>query len=66
MRASLAADLTHAVPVTSDTFNFAPAVFAGITALAIISYFITPESAWLPPSQLAQMHHAVEDAAKTD
>ena len=30
----------------------APIIMAGVTILALISYFVMPESAWLPSSRI--------------
>ncbi|GLI75213.1 hypothetical protein PoHVEF18_003466 [Penicillium ochrochloron] len=42
----------YAFPVTGQTLNYAPIIMAGVTILALISYFIMPESAWLPRNRI--------------
>ncbi|KAJ5223396.1 Thiamine transporter thi9 [Penicillium chermesinum] len=39
-------------PVTGANLNYAPIIMAGVTILALISYFIMPESAWLPRDRI--------------
>ncbi|OOQ89046.1 Thiamine transporter thi9 [Penicillium brasilianum] len=43
----------YAWPVTGQTLNYAPIIMAGVTILALASYFIMPESAWLPRNRIA-------------
>ncbi|KAJ5620990.1 hypothetical protein N7510_004974 [Penicillium lagena] len=40
-------------PVTGQTLNYAPIIMAGVTILALVSYFVMPEDAWLPRDRIA-------------
>ncbi|KAJ5222058.1 Thiamine transporter thi9 [Penicillium citrinum] len=42
----------YAWPVTGENLNYAPIIMAGVTIFALISYFIMPESAWLPRNRI--------------
>ncbi|CAG8316576.1 unnamed protein product [Penicillium nalgiovense] len=42
----------YAFPVTAENLNYAPIIMAGVTILALISYFVMPESAWLPSDRI--------------
>ncbi|KAJ5737669.1 Thiamine transporter thi9 [Penicillium malachiteum] len=39
-------------PVTGGNLNYAAIIMAGVTILALISYFIMPENAWLPNERI--------------
>lgn len=43
-------------PVTGQTFNYSPVIFGGITILAFLTYFFTPEDRWLPNARLSKVH----------
>lgn len=43
-------------PVTAATFNYSPVIFGGITILAFLTYFFTPENQWLPNARLGKVH----------
>ncbi|CAG7983291.1 unnamed protein product [Penicillium olsonii] len=43
----------YAWPVTGENLNYAPIIMAGVTILALISYFMMPESAWLPRDRIS-------------
>ena len=49
-----------------QTFNFAPAVFAGVTIIAIISYWATPEDVWLSGRNVNHMLKATEIPAASN
>ncbi|RAH49254.1 putative amino acid permease [Aspergillus brunneoviolaceus CBS 621.78] len=40
-------------PVTGANLNYAPIIMAGVTIFALISYWVTPESAWLPIDRIS-------------
>ncbi|KAJ5182518.1 Thiamine transporter thi9 [Penicillium capsulatum] len=40
-------------PVTGETLNYAPIIMGGVTILALVSYFVMPESAWLPSNRIS-------------
>ncbi|KAJ5597036.1 hypothetical protein N7450_003494 [Penicillium hetheringtonii] len=42
----------YAWPVTGENLNYAPIIMAGVTIFALISYFVMPESAWLPRNRI--------------
>ncbi|KAE9363418.1 amino acid transporter [Stipitochalara longipes BDJ] len=41
-------------PVTAGTLNYAPVILSIVTIFALISYFVIPESKWLPSARLAK------------
>lgn len=43
----------YAFPVTGENLNYAPIIMAGVTILALISYFVMPEDAWLPRNRIS-------------
>ncbi|RHZ53959.1 putative amino acid permease [Aspergillus thermomutatus] len=43
----------YAFPVTGENLNYAPIIMAGVTILALISYFVMPEEAWLPRNRIS-------------
>ncbi|GAA98534.1 uncharacterized protein L969DRAFT_50109 [Mixia osmundae IAM 14324] len=45
-------------PVTAQTFNFGPPIWAAVTMMGIVSYFYVPESVWL-----SKRHFAVEHSS---
>ncbi|KAK5131347.1 hypothetical protein LTR08_001013 [Meristemomyces frigidus] len=49
-------------PVTGATFNYSPVIFGAITLFGIITYFVTPESKWLPAARLGKVHQLEEDS----
>lgn len=42
-------------PVTADTFNYAPIIFAAVTLMGIAAYFIVPEDKWLPQRKIMEI-----------
>lgn len=44
-------------PVNGDTLNYAPVIMAIVTIFALISWWVVPESAWLPKERIT---HFVE------
>ena len=48
-------------PVTVESFNFSPVIFAAITILGIVTYFVTPEDKWLPAARLGKVHRLDEE-----
>lgn len=42
-------------PVTASNFNYSPVIFGGITILAILSWYVTPEGRWLPNERLGRL-----------
>ncbi|KAL1979675.1 hypothetical protein VTN96DRAFT_5374 [Rasamsonia emersonii] len=55
-------------PVTGDTFNYAPVIMGGVTILALLSYWLTPEEAWLPRNRIShfiESKGAVEEEVVT-
>ncbi|CAI7631595.1 Thiamine transporter thi9 [Penicillium manginii] len=42
----------YAWPVTGENLNYAPIIMVGVTIFALISYFVMPESAWLPSDRI--------------
>ena len=42
-------------PVTGQTFNYSCVIFGAITIFAFITYFLTPEEAWLPSARLGKL-----------
>ncbi|EAW24354.1 putative amino acid permease [Aspergillus fischeri NRRL 181] len=44
----------YAFPVTGENLNYAPIIMAGVTILALISYFVMPEDAWLPRNRISR------------
>ena len=48
-------------PVTVEGFNFSPVIFAAITILGIVTYFVTPEDKWLPAARLGKVHRLDEE-----
>ncbi|KAJ6070391.1 hypothetical protein N7467_011710 [Penicillium canescens] len=63
----------YVFPVTGENLNYAPIIMAGVTILALISYFIMPESAWLPRTRLTHfidskgaVEETVEEVSSTD
>lgn len=64
-------------PVTADTFNYAPVIFAAVTLMGIAAYFIVPEERWLPQRKIIEIKEnegwernanrtAVDDVQKKD
>lgn len=47
-------------PVTSETFNYSPVIFGGITIFGVLTWYFTPESDWLPAGRLGKVHDLVE------
>ncbi|KZF25178.1 putative amino acid permease [Xylona heveae TC161] len=45
-------------PVTGETLNYAPIIMAGVTIFAIITWWFTPESKWLPSQRLSHFVHS--------
>ncbi|GAA6004580.1 hypothetical protein JCM11491_002157 [Sporobolomyces phaffii] len=45
-------------PVTAQNFNFACAIFAFVTILAIVSYFVVPEERWLASRRVGEILEA--------
>lgn len=43
-------------PVSIDTFNFAPVIFAAVTIFGIIAFFIVPEDKWLSRRKLMDIN----------
>ncbi|KEI37553.1 uncharacterized protein L969DRAFT_52636, partial [Mixia osmundae IAM 14324] len=41
-------------PVTAQTFNFGPIIWAAVTIMGIVSYLVVPESAWLSKRHFAR------------
>ncbi|KAJ5518132.1 Amino acid/polyamine transporter I [Penicillium expansum] len=50
-------------PVTGENLNYAPIIMAGVTILALISYFVMPESAWLPSDRIT---HFIDSKGATE
>ncbi|CAJ2500551.1 Uu.00g034040.m01.CDS01 [Anthostomella pinea] len=48
-------------PVTSQTFNYSPVIFGAITIFGLLTYFLTPEEAWLPAARLGKVHRLEEE-----
>jgi hypothetical protein len=47
--------------VTADTFNFAPAIFGGVTIMALVAYWVTPEEMWLRKEVVERVLDVTED-----
>ncbi|KAM3084040.1 hypothetical protein ACMFMG_001853 [Clarireedia jacksonii] len=47
----------YSFPVTGETLNYAPIIMAGVTILALISWWFTPVGSWLPRERIS---HFVE------
>lgn len=43
-------------PVTAETFNYSPVIFGAITLFGVLTYWFTPEEAWLPAGRLGKVH----------
>ncbi|KAF9885397.1 hypothetical protein FE257_012919 [Aspergillus nanangensis] len=43
----------YAFPVTGANLNYAPIIMAGVTILALVSYVLMPEEAWLPRNRIS-------------
>ena len=43
-------------PVTVGYFNFSCVIFAGITIAGVLTWWFTPEEAWLPAARLGKVH----------
>ncbi|KAL1974964.1 hypothetical protein VTN31DRAFT_5168 [Thermomyces dupontii] len=43
----------YTFPVTGETFNYAPVIMGGVTIFALLSYWFTPEEAWLPRKRIS-------------
>ncbi|PWY66630.1 amino acid permease [Aspergillus eucalypticola CBS 122712] len=52
-------------PVTGANLNYAPIIMAGVTIFALISYFVTPESAWLPIDRISHFIDSKGAATET-
>ncbi|TVY17306.1 Thiamine transporter thi9, partial [Lachnellula arida] len=50
-------------PVTGQTLNYAPIIMAAVTVFALISWWFTPESAWLPTTRIT---HFIESTGEGD
>ncbi|KAF1827379.1 amino acid permease [Dissoconium aciculare CBS 342.82] len=42
-------------PVTGDTFNYSPVIFAAITLFGVLTWYFTPESKWLPSARIGKV-----------
>lgn len=52
-------------PVTGATLNYAPVIMAGVTIFAVISYWLTPEDAWLPKNRIKHFVESKGEARTT-
>lgn len=43
-------------PVTADSFNYSPVIFAGITLCGLLTWAFTPKENWLPAARLGKVH----------
>ncbi|KAL2220354.1 amino acid permease [Thermoascus aurantiacus ATCC 26904] len=50
-------------PVSGETLNYAPIIMAGVTIFALISYWVTPEEAWLPRNRIS---HFIDSKGVSD
>ncbi|RDW77973.1 amino acid transporter-like protein [Coleophoma crateriformis] len=58
----------YVFPVTGQTLNYAPIIMAGVTIFALISWWVTPESAWLPRDRIinfVESHGVVDDVSSS-
>ena len=42
-------------PVDGANFNYSPVIFGAVTIFGILTYFFTPEDAWLPAARLGKL-----------
>ncbi|KAF3406619.1 Thiamine transporter thi9 [Talaromyces pinophilus] len=52
-------------PVTGQTLNYAPVIMGGVTIFAIISWWFTPEDAWLPKRRIQHFVESKGEARET-
>lgn len=50
----------YVYPVTAQTFNFASPVFAAVTLMGVISWWIVPEERWLSKEFIQQAQAGIE------
>ncbi|KAM5437322.1 hypothetical protein McanMca71_001066 [Microsporum canis] len=44
----------YVFPVTGQTLNYAPIILAGVTIIALVSYWIIPEESWFPSARISK------------
>ena len=55
-------------PVDAESLNYAPVIMAIVTVFALISWWVVPESAWLPKDRITHFieSQGVEDSLEQE